>query len=379
MVRAVGRRRARPIQLAASSTPQTSTGSVDGAARNATRGGSIQRAARSALERQTRTWRRPLPARSLFRSAAHLPSDQPTTRYKCQRSGTPLSSCSPASSKMRPDPATRSLTVCETSTWPARAFAADAGADVDRYPAWLAADDVALARVKTDADLDPRVRRSFAHSSRATDRGGWRRERREEPITSRIDLLASEAAELRAYEGIVLLEQIGPRAVAKVTGKLGRSDDVGEHHGRHGLHRLKPTPLTGQELLDFIGESRHVARPEREVLTGQLNPARSRDPFGEVLTVGDVIHPVTHPMHHKRRNRHSREEVPNVHGHGHLTQQENGAGACSEAHQRCPPTSELVVVHPGRGNVAERVRLFAPASLTVRWKSVHSSSVHPIG
>ena len=91
-----------------------------------------------------------------------------------------------------------------------------------------------------------------------------------------------------------LLEQIGPRAVAKVTGKLGRSDDVGEHHGRHGLRRLKPTPMTGQELLDFIGESRHVARPEREVLTGQLNPARSRDPFGEVLTVGDA-HSPGHP------------------------------------------------------------------------------------
>jgi hypothetical protein len=34
-----------------------------------------------------------------------------TTRYRCQRSGTPFSSCSPASSKVRPDPAVRSLTV----------------------------------------------------------------------------------------------------------------------------------------------------------------------------------------------------------------------------------------------------------------------------
>ncbi len=29
----------------------------------------------------------------------------PTTRYRCHRSGTPFSSCSPASSKERPDPA----------------------------------------------------------------------------------------------------------------------------------------------------------------------------------------------------------------------------------------------------------------------------------
>ena len=42
--------------------------------------------------------------------------DQPTTRYRCQRSGTPFSSCSPASSKTRPEPATRSFTVWETNT-----------------------------------------------------------------------------------------------------------------------------------------------------------------------------------------------------------------------------------------------------------------------
>src|SRR5205814_8174686 len=40
----------------------------------------------------------------------------PVTRYRRQRSGTPFSSCSPASSNAMPEPATRSLTVCETST-----------------------------------------------------------------------------------------------------------------------------------------------------------------------------------------------------------------------------------------------------------------------
>ena len=47
----------------------------------------------------------------------------PRTRYRCQRSGTPFSSCSPASSNVSPEPATRSFTVCETRTSeaPARA------------------------------------------------------------------------------------------------------------------------------------------------------------------------------------------------------------------------------------------------------------------
>ena len=48
----------------------------------------------------------------LFRSAQSYAVGSSTTRYRCQRSGTPLSSCSPASSKVRPEPATRSFTVC---------------------------------------------------------------------------------------------------------------------------------------------------------------------------------------------------------------------------------------------------------------------------
>src|SRR5215208_445014 len=52
------------------------------------------------------------------------PTRQPTTLWRRQRPGTPLSSCSPASSNCRPEPATRSFTVCETMTSPALAIAA---------------------------------------------------------------------------------------------------------------------------------------------------------------------------------------------------------------------------------------------------------------
>ena len=38
----------------------------------------------------------------------------------------------------------------------------------------------------------------------------------------------------------MLLKQIGPHAVAELSGKLGRPDDVGEHHGRHGLRASSP-------------------------------------------------------------------------------------------------------------------------------------------
>src|SRR5262245_28527794 len=48
---------------------------------------------------------------------------QPTAAYSAQRSGTPLSSCSPRSSKRIPEPATRSRTVRVTSTSPGLASA----------------------------------------------------------------------------------------------------------------------------------------------------------------------------------------------------------------------------------------------------------------
>jgi len=48
-------------------------------------------------------------------------SGQPETENNLRASGTPFSSCSPRSSKAIPEPATRSLTVEETSTSPAPA------------------------------------------------------------------------------------------------------------------------------------------------------------------------------------------------------------------------------------------------------------------
>ena len=57
-------------------------------------------------------------ARSM-RPAAHF-----ETRKRPQRPGTPFNSCSPASSNVNPEPAVRSLTVCETRTSEGRAVAA---------------------------------------------------------------------------------------------------------------------------------------------------------------------------------------------------------------------------------------------------------------
>src|SRR5207237_1225548 len=69
--------------------------------------------------RRPEIWR----ARSNRAGDAEPPARQAfPTRYRCQASGAPLSSCSPWSSNTRPEPATRSFTVEETRISEAVAF-----------------------------------------------------------------------------------------------------------------------------------------------------------------------------------------------------------------------------------------------------------------
>ena len=56
------------------------------------------------------------------------------TLYRCHSSGSPLRTCDPASMKPRPEPATRSFTVCETSTVPGDANAPTRAAICNAIP-----------------------------------------------------------------------------------------------------------------------------------------------------------------------------------------------------------------------------------------------------
>ena len=64
-----------------------------------------------------------------------LTSQPSATAYTRQVPGTPLSSCSPRSTKSKPEPATRSFTVCETSTSPESASAATRAPVTTEIPA----------------------------------------------------------------------------------------------------------------------------------------------------------------------------------------------------------------------------------------------------
>src|SRR6188472_864549 len=67
---------------------------------------------------------------------------------------------------------------------------------------------------------------------RAANGAGGSVERREESVSSRVDLTTVEAAKLGADEITVTGEQPFPDFVAELGGTLGRADDVGKEHGR---------------------------------------------------------------------------------------------------------------------------------------------------
>src|SRR5262249_39540859 len=109
---------------------------------------------------------------------------------------------------------------------------ADARADVDREPADVIADRLALAGVQAGAQLEPQSLQLVANRERAADRARRTVERREEAVAKRLHRPAAVTHELVATERVVALEQRAPGAVTEPSGGGSRADDVGEEDGR---------------------------------------------------------------------------------------------------------------------------------------------------
>ena len=54
----------------------------------------------------------------------------------------------------------------------------------------------------------------------------------EEPVARGVDLASTEARQLLADDGVVLVEQRAPTGVTELGGPRGGADDVGEEDGR---------------------------------------------------------------------------------------------------------------------------------------------------
>ena len=106
----------------------------------------------------------------------------------------------------------------------------DACADVYGDPADLVSKHLNLSHVDPDTKFDPEGAKIVEESGSASDRGSRLIEDGEEPIAGGVHLAPAEPLELVSNERVVRTEQSPPFPIAELRGKLGRSDDVREHH-----------------------------------------------------------------------------------------------------------------------------------------------------
>src|SRR5205807_410397 len=91
----------------------------------------------------------------------------------------------------------------------------DAGARVHGDAGHLAVDDLALAGMQPESQLEVAPLDRLANRAGTADRARRSVERDEEAVAGCVDLAAAGALELASHDAAVLLEQIAPAAVAE--------------------------------------------------------------------------------------------------------------------------------------------------------------------
>src|ERR671918_1014720 len=233
-----------------------------------------------------------------------------TATNRRHRPGTPLSSCSPRSSKAIPDPATRSFTVDETSTSPGPAR--HPSTDVHGDPPHAPVDQLAFPGVQTGPDRKAEPGELVGDRAGTPDRPCWTVERRQEPVTCRVHLSPPEATERSSHDGVVPLEEIAPPAVAKLGGALRRSNEGGEEHGGQHPIRLRPPSDAGEELLDLVKQSVLVTDEHQVVMAGQLHERGARDPLSDVAALLHADVPIAGAVKNERGDTDRGEDVPHI-------------------------------------------------------------------
>ena len=149
--------------------------------------------------------------------------------------------CVPRSSNWSPEPATRSLTVLETSTSPGAASDETRASIETAMPADLAVRDFAFAGVEPGPDLELEPPATNRGSRRPQAPLGQVLERGENPSSGGVELAALEPCELSSDDRVVPLEQRPPGRVAEPRRQLRRADDVREEDRRqHPLRADAP-------------------------------------------------------------------------------------------------------------------------------------------
>src|SRR5882724_4260321 len=146
----------------------------------------------------------------------------------------PASVATPRSRNSTSEPATRSLTVLETSTSPGSASAAMPAPMCTAIPPSLSVYELALPGVEPDPHCDPERVSGVADRAGAADRAGGPIEAGEEAVSCGIELTAAVPNELPSDQGVIALDQFAPSGIAEIHCLLCRVDDLQEEHRRDG-------------------------------------------------------------------------------------------------------------------------------------------------
>src|SRR5262249_275358 len=144
---------------------------------------------------------------SLWPNTARSSRQVCTTANSRQIPGTPFNRCSPRSSNPMPDPATRSVTVLDTTTSAASAMSAT------RHPTNAVAEQFNLAGVQPGPHCDAESSGLVADGAGAADGSGWPVEGGQEAVAHGLDLAAPKASEVATHHGVVLVETMTPGPV----------------------------------------------------------------------------------------------------------------------------------------------------------------------
>lgn len=135
------------------------------------------------------------------------------------------------------------------------------GTDMNRYSVEIFLHDYAFASVQTRSHLDPERAHTVGDRARTTNRACGPVEDRKKAITGGADLAATVTCKFATDEGVMIVQQVPPAAVAQASGLLSGSDYVGEHYGGQHTVGFRPSSNTGQKLLDLVNNGVRVAAP----------------------------------------------------------------------------------------------------------------------
>jgi hypothetical protein len=222
---------------------------------------------------------------------------------------------------------------------------------VDGDPGQAVAVRLALARVDPGAELDADRPHRVHGRAGAADRPCRPVETSEEPVAGRVELVSTVSRELAPYEGVVLVEQVAPTAVAEQRGAFGRPDNVGEQdRGEHTIHLGRPA-CPRRELLDAGDHRVGVSRPRPVVVPRQLDKGRLRDPLCEVRAVTRGDEQIVPAVEHERRDADAGQDRPDVDLGVHPQQPHGHARARRESQQTREPAAVRIVPGEARCKV----------------------------